>query len=407
MVRRALHPLALARDDPRLRPSQHLVARKERQRRAIRRAPLGHRLRRETVRARIEQASAPQIVQDGDATPRADFDKLPQCRRVREPNHAEVGCVDGQNRACIRADCVLEIPRVSAVRRPDFHDTRAALRENVGDAESAADFHRFAARHDNLFARRHRRQRERDGGCVVVHRQPRLRAGGLPDEVGDPRLPRPALAGGEVELQIAVPGRRHFNRAQTLRAQRRAPQIGMQNNPRGVDDAPGPSRPPRRRALRDGVHDFRDGRSAPPAAHLIPRRRQRIPNEPNHRLPRKPSQKPPHARMRQNAAHRGNVSELGRHSSSNRQNPLTNNQRPSIVSAPPRIATAPRRYNTRRCMPRRYTHVITARSAIPPSFPRKWESRGLRPRRAFVRIRIFRICGIFRISLSPNPPLSP
>ena len=345
MARRALHPFALARDDARLRPPQHLVARKERQRRAVRRAALRHGLRRETVRARIEQAAAPQIVQNGDAMPRADFDQLAQCRRVREPNHAEVGCVDGQNRARIRADCVLEIPRVSAVRRPDFHEARAALRENVGDAESAADFHRFAARHDNLFARRHRRQRERDGGCVVVHRQPRFRAGGLPDEVGDPRLTRPALAGGEVELQIAVPGRRHLDRAQALRAQRRAPQIGMQNDPRGVDDPSGPSRPPRRRALGDGVRDFRDGRSAPPVAHLIPRRRQRIPNQPRHRLARKPSQKPPHARMRQNAAHRGHVSELGRHSLLQPTTRLTDKCRPSIVSAPPRIATAPRRYN--------------------------------------------------------------
>ena len=231
------HDLPLPRQYPGLGSTQQLVPRKRHQIHPRRHAP-GRRglVRQPQIRA-VDQQPRPQVVDHRHAACGSEPDQLRQGGFFGEARHREVGAVDLQDRRHAPgrhgARIVLQ-PR--AVRGPHGHEARAGCLDHLGNAESAADLHEFPVRYRNTAARRARGQRDRDRGGAVVDDQRVFGAGQLGHQAGAVIVPRPPLAGPEVELDVAVAGCILHGFAR-LAGQRRAPQVGVQDHPGAVDDA--------------------------------------------------------------------------------------------------------------------------------------------------------------------------
>ena len=86
-----------------------------------------------------------------------------------EPGELEVAGVNAKDRAGPFADRVGVVASVRAIRRSDLDELCTGTPQDIRDAEPAADLDELATRDDDLLARRQSREREQDGGRVVVH----------------------------------------------------------------------------------------------------------------------------------------------------------------------------------------------------------------------------------------------
>ena len=148
-----------------------------------------------------------------------------------EPELAEVRLVHAQHGARVRAQDALVVGEPRAVRRSHLDQPRARLRDHVGHPEAAADLDQLAARDDDLAAwpgQGGRRQQRR--ARAVVDRERRLRPRQRAQQRLDVRVPRPARAGRQVQLEVRVAdrGRRH-RLARRLR-QRRPPEVRVHDH---------------------------------------------------------------------------------------------------------------------------------------------------------------------------------
>ena len=90
-------------------------------------------------------------------------------RRGRgEADDAVIAGMNAQQQAGLRRNRLLVIAQVRAVRRPDFAQNAAALPNHVWNPKTPADFDEFAARHNRLFSRANRRQRQQRGRRVII-----------------------------------------------------------------------------------------------------------------------------------------------------------------------------------------------------------------------------------------------
>ena len=266
-----VHHPAAAGDDARLRAAQQLVAGEEHHVHARGGTLLRLRLVRQAERLRVQQAAAAQVVEHGNAAPAADLCQLGDGGRVRKAHDAEVAGVDEQQSACVFADGVLEVAGVSAIGGAHLHQLRAALLQNVGNTEPAANLNRLAARHDNLLSGCDGGEAQQHGGGVVVDDQGRLGAGQLAHVPGHGRLAGASPSGVEVQLQVTVTRGGLPHRVRRGGAERCASQVGVQHHPGCVDYAAGRRSEARARESRNVTGHVIDGgrcaalvRDAPP-----------------------------------------------------------------------------------------------------------------------------------------------
>jgi len=121
-----------------------------------------------------------------------------------------------------------------------FVEVGAGLRHDLRDAEAAADLDELAAGDDDLVLPRkdQRRQRQEQRRGVVVHGDGRLGAGDAPQQPFYVLVAAAALAGGEVELEVAVAVAHGRHRGDGLVRQGRAAEVGVDDDAGGVDDGP-------------------------------------------------------------------------------------------------------------------------------------------------------------------------
>ena len=163
------------------------------------------------------------------------LDHLGQRHLGDEADLLEVGRVDAEEERGIGRDRGLEVAQVRAIGRAHLDQPRAALAHHIGDAEAAADLHQLAARDHHLPALGQRNQRQEHRAGVVVDRQRRLRAGELAQQLLGMEIARAALAGLQVVFQVAVAGRDRVHRRARGRAERRAAQVGVDDDAGRVD----------------------------------------------------------------------------------------------------------------------------------------------------------------------------
>jgi len=185
-----------------------------------------------------DETAAPEVVHHGDCVTAAQRDELRDGDLLGEAHDPEVARVDLHDEGRVPADGPLVVGKVGAVRGPHLAQHGAASLHHLGDAELAADFDELAPRHDGLPAPGKRAEHQQNRGGVVVDDQGILGPRELAEDAPDVVVAETPLAGGQVELQVGVAPAHLDDALQGLFAQGRAPQVRVQDDPRGVDHAP-------------------------------------------------------------------------------------------------------------------------------------------------------------------------
>jgi hypothetical protein len=272
MAAAARQRLTAAEEKPSLRPAQKLVAAAADQiaagRQQLGKARMVGELRR--LRTAPEQP-APLVHQHRDGEAPAELGQLPRRHRGDEAAEAEVAGKNLEQQRGLRSHRRFVVGQPGAVGGPHLNQAGAGGGEDLGDAEGTADLHQLAARYHHLSVPGEGRKAEQQRRGIVVHHHRRLGAGGGPQQALDPAVALASAAGRQIELQIAVGIEQRRQRRRHGARQRRAAEVGVQENAGGVEH------PARRRAgrglelggdaprqgrdvLRQGRHPAGDGR---------------------------------------------------------------------------------------------------------------------------------------------------
>ena len=133
------------------------------------------------------------------------------------------------------------IREARAVRSTDFDHARARLGHHFGNAKVPADLDQLAARNNRFAIPRQRIQNQQRRRGAIVDNQSRFGAGQLHQQIFGPRPAPSSLAGAKIVFQSAVAGRLFRDRDSRCFGQRRAAQVCVQDDARGVDDAAQPA----------------------------------------------------------------------------------------------------------------------------------------------------------------------
>ena len=169
---------------------------------------------------------------------RAEADEIRERRPFGEALDAEVRRVHAQEHRRRRRHRSHVIGDPRPVRRADLAQQRARLAHHVGNAEAAADFDQLASRDDDLAARRQAGEDQHDRGGVVVDDQRGFGAGDRRDQRFGVHGPRSARTLLEVVFEIAVAARERGDPLDGRVAERRASQVGVDDDAGRVDDGP-------------------------------------------------------------------------------------------------------------------------------------------------------------------------
>gem|GEM_PF-4414863 len=202
--------------------------------------PISHRfedgsLVRETVIREVDERAATEVFDGGDAGPPAEGR---QCIRRDVGDKAfdrKVRAMATQQERRARRQRLFEVAQVDFVGRADFDQRRAAAREDFGESKAAADLDQLVARDDDLAAFCKGVEDQQHGRRAVVDDQGFLGAAELAQQSADASVARTARPALEFELEVRVSGGDGRDRFEGFARERRAPEIGMEQNARSVD----------------------------------------------------------------------------------------------------------------------------------------------------------------------------
>jgi len=141
-----------------------------------------------------------------------------------------------RDRGGLRVDGRGVVAGARPVRRADFAQTRAALLDDVGDAERAADLDELSARHEHVASRRRRRQHQQRPRGVVVREDRGLASEERAAKLGQMLVARAALSMLEIEFEVRVAGDEVRGIRPERAIDRRAPEVRVDDDAGGVDD---------------------------------------------------------------------------------------------------------------------------------------------------------------------------
>ena len=184
----------------------------------------------------VQQARA-DIEHERHAGLAGELGELGGRRRGREADHAVVRRMHLQDRGGRVLQGGLVVGDTCAVRRSDLDQACAGGTHDVGDPELAADLDQLAARDEHLLALGEHGQRKHERRRTVVHDERGL---GIGDRAQEELTARPAgstVAGGAVDLEVGVVGGRSADGIDRTVGQRRAAEVRVEDDARGVDHA--------------------------------------------------------------------------------------------------------------------------------------------------------------------------
>ena len=177
-----------------------------------------------------------EVVQHRHAVLRADRRERRRVDLLREADDAVVGGVHAQQQRGVGRDGALVVGGRRAVRRPHLDQAGAARGQDVRDAEAVADLDQLTAGDEHVAAGGERAQHQHQRGGVVGDGEPGLGAGERGDQRLDGVLARAAAAGGEVELEVRVAAGDGVGCCQRLAGERRAAEVGVDDDAGRVHD---------------------------------------------------------------------------------------------------------------------------------------------------------------------------
>jgi len=198
---------------------------------------LGHRaFVGEPVGREIHERSATEVFDGRHAHAPPERRELRRRHVGREAFDAVVRGVAAQQQRRVDGQRAFEVGEVHLIRRADFHESRAATREHVGQPEAAADLDELIARHDDLAAFRERVEDQQHGRRAIVHDERVFGAGRLVQQRRDACVARAARPRSEVELEIGITAGDRRHRRERGRGERGTPEVRVQQHARAVED---------------------------------------------------------------------------------------------------------------------------------------------------------------------------
>ena len=231
----AFDEISLACDDASLRAAEELIAAKRNDIRAcgktFARNGLG-----DAVGSEIGEAAGAEVLVNGDFGALAERSEFFERGALGEAGNAEIRGVDAKKEARAFVDGALVVADPRAIRRAYFVKDGATFGHDLGDAEAVADFDKLTARDDDFGGFRERVEDEKDGGGVVVDDDGGFGADEIGEEAGGVDIALSALAGGDVVFEIGVARGGRSECIGDCGPERRAAEIGVKDDARGVDD---------------------------------------------------------------------------------------------------------------------------------------------------------------------------
>src|SRR3984957_12825943 len=185
------------------------------------------------------------VVEYGYVVTLAQRDQVTKSRPFGESLYAEVRLVDAQDEARSGRECIFVVDKPGAVGSAYLAQDCAGLGENLGDAKPASDLDQFPARNNHFSSLGQRVQRQEGSGSAVVNDQR-----GVPisfytvathsaqKNILRMHIPPASLTGFEIELEVGVAAGCFENVLERGGAQGSTPQVCMENDPGGIDNAP-------------------------------------------------------------------------------------------------------------------------------------------------------------------------
>ncbi len=184
----------------------------------------------------VEQRAAAEVVDDDRPVLARDARDLDRIGRLDEPGLGEVRRVDAQDHDGLPVrQRGVEVGGAGPVRGADLDQSRAGAPDDLRDAHAATDLDQLPARNGHApAAGQPDRQRE---GRGVVDRDQCVVGPGQRDEMAfrGPKA-RPATPGFAIELEQRIAGRGSLGRGDRLGRPRRAPEIGVEDDARRIED---------------------------------------------------------------------------------------------------------------------------------------------------------------------------
>ena len=144
--------------------------------------------------------------------------------------------MDLHQKGRVGADGLGIVPEMGAIRRSDLLETGPGARQDLGDAELAADFDQLAPRDDHLSASRQGLESQENGRRVVIHDEGRLGAGQAAEPPLDVNVAGTSLLGDQIQLKIRIGRRDAMEVVQGLCRKEGPTEIGMKDHAGGIDD---------------------------------------------------------------------------------------------------------------------------------------------------------------------------
>ena len=271
VLAQASHERLVPNQDSGLRAAQQFIARKHHQRRARRQRFLNHGLVAQSEGCRIEQRARAQVVHYRHLMRRRNSRHLSQSRLTCEPDQAEVRMVGTQHHCGARAEGFFEVGRVRAIARADLDQARARLAHDIRDTESPADLDQLRAGNDHLAPLGEGGEREQYCAGVVIDDQCSFGAGDAGEQPFGVCRARASLAGGQVVFESGVALGHLLHGAQGGGAERRAAEVGVQDDAGGIDHRHQAGRGPLGQVPLCAFEEHLGRWNGLPGAHSIPR----------------------------------------------------------------------------------------------------------------------------------------
>ena len=234
MLLQLRNQLALADDNPGLRPAQQFVAGKADQANTRRNHLLRHRLFWQPVQAQIHQRAAAEIGNHRYIQFAPNRRQLRLVNRFGEAFNMVIAGVNLHQQGGIFIHRRAIIFRMGTVCRAHFMQRAACLAHHVRNTKRPANLHQLAAGHHHLFAAGGGRQHQQHRCGVVIHNAGIFRAGQLAQQLRQRAVAVPAP--GAVQIVLQRHGHSHglHDCGNGLFRLLRAPQVGMQHGTRQV-----------------------------------------------------------------------------------------------------------------------------------------------------------------------------
>ena len=226
---------ALAQDDARLGSAEQLIARKADNISARGNAFLGGGFVRQAKLSRFKKTAAAQVRHRQQSSAVRQFCQRRERDRFGEAAYQKIAGMDIEQHGRFCSDGCLVVAQARAVGGAHFDEARAALAQHIRNAKAAANLYQLPTRDDDLAPCCQRAEDDEHRRRVVVGHQRIFCPGQFSQQSAHMGMARAAFAGFKIVFKICVALGDLDDGLKAFLAERRSPQIGIDDDAGGVE----------------------------------------------------------------------------------------------------------------------------------------------------------------------------